>query len=120
MSRSAALGRVVETGGEIVGFVLGWVAADEAELANLAVAAEHRRKGIGHVLLERFCHAARDRGARRITLDVRVGNHPARALYRRHGFAPAGRRPDYYANPVEDALVLSARLPIRRLSDRDP
>ena len=78
-----------------VGFVLSRGAADEEELLLLGVDPRHRGQGIGTALLERFIAAAQGRGAVRLFLEMREGN-PAESLYRRHGFAPVGRRRAYY------------------------
>lgn len=98
----------VDGAGRILGYALGWVVADEAELANLAVDPPRRRRGVGSALLSAFAAAAAARGARRIWLEVREGNGPARALYARRGFREVGRRRGYYDRPREDALVLAA------------
>ncbi len=84
-----------DNGHEPVGFSLFRTVADEAELLLLAVAPDHQHRGIGRLLLEQFVEQARAAGARRVHLEVRDGN-PAVELYRRAGFRPAGRRPDYY------------------------
>ncbi|HUP01238.1 MAG TPA: ribosomal protein S18-alanine N-acetyltransferase [Gemmatimonadota bacterium] len=97
--------------GEIVGYAVGWVAADEAELANIAVVAERRKAGIGGRLLAVFRDAARARGARRLYLEVRASNRSARSFYEAHGFQLVGRRPAYYSRPREDALVMAVDLP---------
>ena len=82
-------------GEEAAGFVLSRGAADEEELLLIAVDPRYRGRGIGTALLERFVAAARARGAERLFLEMRDGN-PAESLYRRHGFAPVGRRRAYY------------------------
>lgn len=95
------------------GFVLGRAIADEAELLTIAVHPDHRGQGQGRALLRAFEQAARDRGARRAFLEVAADNRPARALYRRAGFAQAGQRPGYYRKPdgvAVDALILECRL----------
>ncbi len=66
-------------------------------------------RGIATVLMLDLARAAIDRGSRHLTLEVRVGNEPALALYRRFGMAPVGLRPNYYAETGEDALVMWAR-----------
>lgn len=106
-----AIGRVAELGGgEIVGYALGWVAADEAELANIAVAPPHRRTGIGHRLLESMREAAAGLGATRMYLEVRASNQVAQAFYRARGFTVTGRRRQYYSRPREDALTMAVDL----------
>jgi ribosomal-protein-alanine N-acetyltransferase len=94
----------------IVGYAVAWVAADEAELANLAVAEAWQRQGIGTRLIEFACGVAREHGARTMWLDVRVSNSAARSLYARHGFRVVGVRRGYYARPREDALVMALDL----------
>ena len=88
-------GRAPGDDAEAAGFVLSRGAADEEELLLIAVDPRHRGRGIGTALLERFIAAARARGAERLFLEMREGN-PAASLYRRHGFAPVGRRRAYY------------------------
>jgi [ribosomal protein S18]-alanine N-acetyltransferase len=95
------------------GFALGRIAGPEAELLTLAVHPEARRGGLASELLRRFDAAAAGRGAEEVLLEVAVTNAPARALYGRLGYAPAGRRAGYYvraAAPPVDALVLRKRL----------
>ena len=97
--------------GELTGFSLFRTVSDEAELLLLAVAPEHRRRGIGQMLLEHFIERARDSGASRVHLEVREGN-PAVVMYRQAGFTMAGRRPKYYRGRFGgdfDALTLSLK-----------
>ena len=77
------------------GFSLSRAAADEAELLLIAVLPGQRRRGIARLLLDEFMRESRDGGLRRVHLEVRYGN-PATELYRDAGFAPVGRRPNYY------------------------
>lgn len=78
-----------------IGFSLFRTIAGESELLLLAVAPNDQRRGIGRLLLEQFVDFARASGAARVHLEVRDGN-PAVQMYRSAGFAPAGRRPNYY------------------------
>jgi ribosomal-protein-alanine N-acetyltransferase len=98
--------------GRVIGYAIGWVAADEAELADLAVSEEHRDQGIGADLVRSFANEAGVRGARRLYLEVRVSNGGAQRFYGRLGFGVVGRRTAYYRNPREDALVMAADLPL--------
>ena len=82
-------------GGGAAGFCLSRSGFEEEELLLIAVDPAHRKRGIGHALLVRFAEAARQRGARRLLLEMRKGN-PAESLYRRFGFAQIGERRDYY------------------------
>jgi ribosomal-protein-alanine N-acetyltransferase len=78
------------------GFLLGRVAADEAEMLTLAVQPALRRRGMGRRLVEGFEEAARMRGGRVGFLEVADDNDAARTLYAALGWREAGRRPGYY------------------------
>jgi [ribosomal protein S18]-alanine N-acetyltransferase len=99
-----------EVDGAAVGYFLAREILGSAELLNLAVTPERRRRGIGQRLLEEGLAAVRSRGGREIFLEVRASNAAAQALYLGHGFRPAGRRRGYYQKPTEDALVLHLQL----------
>ncbi len=92
--------------GAVMGYVVAWFVADEAEIANLAVAPDRRRRGIGSRLLDAALTEARLAGANVVHLEVRDSNAAARALYGSRGFSTVGRRRRYYRDPVEDALLL--------------
>ncbi len=96
-----------EDWGEVAGLLVASVAAPEAELLNLAVPPEKRRRGLATALLEEAVRRVAARGAAEIFLEVRESNGPAIAFYLRHGFQARGRRRDYYREPREDALVLA-------------
>lgn len=96
---------------EVVGYVVLWFVLDEGEVANVAVAPERRREGIGHALMDAAVGAARGAGVRQLFLEVRASNAAARAMYQSRGFVQISRRRDYYRKPVEDALVLRLELP---------
>jgi ribosomal-protein-alanine N-acetyltransferase len=98
----------------VAGYAIGWVAADEAELADLAVAEEVRGEGLGTGLVRAFAREAGVRGARRLYLEVRVSNEQARRFYERLGFGLIGRRTGYYRHPREDALAMGVDLPLER------
>jgi ribosomal-protein-alanine N-acetyltransferase len=94
------------------GFIMVRAAADEAEILTLAVVPAHRRKGIAAKLLAAACDVLRTGGTARMFLEVAADNIAASALYKAHGFAPCGRRPNYYGSghhPV-DAVVMAKRL----------
>lgn len=84
--------------GAPVGFALSRIVVDEAELLLLAVRTGAQGRGVGRSLVERFIEIATERGARRLHLEVRDGNHAIR-LYEGLGFALVGRRPNYYNGP---------------------
>lgn len=94
----------------LIGFVVGRRLADEMEILNLAVEQAHRRRGVASRLLQTALGFGRARGAKRVCLEVRQSNAAAIAFYRRQGFVATGRRPRYYSDPPEDALVLSREL----------
>lgn len=81
--------------------VLGW-----ADMMNIAVAPEYRRKGVGRELVACLIEHLREEKVTCLTLEVRASNTPAICLYDKMGFLPVGRRPNYYHKPKEDALIL--------------
>jgi ribosomal-protein-alanine N-acetyltransferase len=101
---------VAERAGRVVGYAVLWFAADEAELGDMAVLPEARRRGLGRWLLDAALAEAARRGARRVYLEVRESNGAARGLYERAGFEAAGVRPDYYSEPKEDAILMTRSL----------
>jgi [ribosomal protein S18]-alanine N-acetyltransferase len=90
----------------IAGFCSFWLVLDEIHINNLAIRPEDRGRGLGAALLRHVLQAGARRGAERATLEVRRSNAPARRLYESLGFALAATRPNYYASPPEDALIL--------------
>jgi ribosomal-protein-alanine N-acetyltransferase len=99
---------LMECAGAVVGYCVVAVAAQEAHLLNLSVAAGWQRRGLGSMLLQFAVDLVREAGGRRIFLEVRVSNLAARALYAGAGFREIGVRRDYYPGLEgrEDALVL--------------
>jgi ribosomal protein S18 acetylase RimI-like enzyme len=91
---------------EVQGFACAVGAADEAELQAIAVARDHWGRGVGSALMETLCAWARSNGFRTLHLEVREGNARALEFYARWGFASAGRRPKYYRDNAEAALLL--------------
>jgi ribosomal-protein-alanine N-acetyltransferase len=94
---------------DVAGFALSRGGFGEEELLLFAVAPQFRRRGVGERLLARFAAAARERGARRLLLEMRRGNS-AESLYVRHGFRPVGLRPNYYRTlscPRLDAITFA-------------
>ena len=101
---------VAEEDGKLIGYVGSQSVPPEADVMNLAVAPEWRNKGIGRALMTALIAQLHSRGITALFLEVRVGNAPAQNLYRSLGFVEAGRRPKYYVNPTEDALILRKEL----------
>ena len=98
---------VARAGDRIVGFAGTWLMADESHITTFSVHPAWRRQGIGRQLLVNLVELSTAIGARRMTLEVRVTNEAAQALYRSFGFEVAGRRPRYYTDNGEDALVMT-------------
>lgn len=103
-------GWVAEDNGIVAGFIVARKLADEMEILNFAVAPESRRRKIGSELLRTVFDWGRANQVRRAFLEVRASNIAAIAFYERHQFASVGRRANYYIAPMEDAIVLAARL----------
>ncbi len=101
-----ALFLAANVGERIAGYIVMLHAADAGEIANLAVASDLRRSGIGAALLDAALDFCRANGVVGAALEVRESNAPAQALYTSRGFAPIGRRRAYYRNPREDAIVM--------------
>lgn len=100
--------RVAETqDGSIAGFCIVLALPPQAEIETVAVAPERQRQGIATVLLEDALNKLKDISVTEVMLEVRETNIAALACYARLGFHPSGRRPHYYADPVEDAVLLT-------------
>jgi [ribosomal protein S18]-alanine N-acetyltransferase len=98
---------------EMAGFILGQLAADEAEILTLGVRADRQRHGIAQRLIEALARAAKKAEARKLHLEVGEGNVAALALYKKLGFQETRRRKGYYerpGQPAEDAVALSLAL----------
>jgi ribosomal-protein-alanine N-acetyltransferase len=90
----------------IVGFAGMWLLYDEAHVTTIAVAPEHRGRGLGELLLIALFEEAINRGAEWLTLEVRVTNTPAQTLYEKYGFTRQGLRRRYYSDNGEDAYIM--------------
>jgi ribosomal-protein-alanine N-acetyltransferase len=91
--------------GQVIGYLCCWLVADEVHILDVAVHPDHRRRGVGRLLLRAILAEARQRGTCSASLDVRRSNLPAIALYQECGFYEAAVRRRYYANG-EDALLM--------------
>lgn len=91
---------------EIIGYAGVWLILDEAQLTNIAVDPRHRDNGVGRCLLAELIHRVKAKGAERMTLEVRPSNAAALALYSSLGFQDYGRRPGYYLDNGEDAIIM--------------
>lgn len=95
----------------LAGYFIALAVPPEVEIANIAVAPDCRRMGIGRALMAEGLRRQMNEGCDSFFLEVRESNLPAQALYRSLGFTETGRRKRYYQNPCEDALLMA------RLSD---
>ena len=95
--------------GAFAGLFAGFTAGDTGEVLTIAVAPEHRRKGIARALLSEFLSLVPDE-VETIALEVRQSNAAAIALYESFGFEKAGTRKRFYRDPTEDADIMVKRL----------
>ena len=98
---------VARLNGAVVGYGGVWYALDDAHVTNIAVDPKRRRLKVATRVLVTLAQQARLHGAKNLTLEVRVSNKSAQALYTQFGFAPVGIRRRYYEN-VEDAIIMWA------------
>ena len=101
---------VCERAGKVVALVQWRNLGEEVEVLDVAVAAKHLRQGNARFLLEGFLRLVQQHGIRGVFLEVRESNVPAIALYRKFGFSTSGRRPNYYRQPDEAAILLHLKI----------
>ena len=106
LTNPLALWLVAVDGDMVAGYVGSQSVMGEADMMNLAVAPDFRRKGIAEQLVSDLIKCLKEQDVTCLTLEVRVSNMPAIALYEKMGFVEVGKRPNYYHNPKEDALIL--------------
>ena len=106
LTNELALWLVAEDEGRVVGYVGSQTVFPETDMMNVAVAPDRRREGIAEVLVDSLMMELKRMGSECLTLEVRVSNAPAIALYEKLGFHEAGLRKNYYRNPKEDALIM--------------
>ena len=94
----------------VVGFIIFWLVHDEVHILNVAVAPEHRRRGIARVLMAEAEKRAWSANAALMTLEVRRSNLAALDLYRQFDYRAVGVRPNYYVDEGEDAIVMVKEL----------
>ena len=98
---------VAEAGDEILGYCGMQVIAGEGYITNVAVKPQHRKHGFGLKILEELLTFSEGEGLEFVTLEVRESNAPAINLYKKMGFEEVGKRPNFYRDPKEDALLLT-------------
>ncbi len=97
---------VARISGRVVGYIGLWIIIDEGHITNVAVDPGYRSRGIGRLLLEAIASFAYKRGVRKMTLEVRVSNTRAQALYEKIGYRSYGIRKGYYRDSNEDAIIM--------------
>ncbi len=97
---------VLKSAGPVAAFVVARIQAPEMDIVNLAVARDRRGRGLGRFLLRSLLDHVAPAGVRSVFLEVREGNHEARALYGSFGFKETQRRSGFYRGPIEDAILM--------------
>lgn len=93
-------------GDRVIGYAGCWISFEECQITNVAVLPEYRGQCVGTKLFGAIIAAVKEKGVTAMTLEVRPSNAPARALYAKYGFKDAGRRPHYYQDDGEDAIIM--------------
>ena len=93
-------------GERVIGYVGCWISYEEAQITNVAVAPAYRGRHVGTEMMAELIRRVKEKGVTALTLEVRPSNEPALALYRNYGFKEAGRRPRYYQDNGEDAIIM--------------
>ena len=106
LTNALALWLVAVEGETVAGYVGSQTVCNETDMMNVAVTADFRRRGIGKQLVTALVEELKAMDSHCLTLEVRASNTPAQAMYEKLGFVEIGRRPRYYQNPKEDALIL--------------
>ena len=97
---------VLENEDQIIGYCGAWLVIDEGHITNIAVLPGFRGNGYGEALMVEMMKQSKERGIERITLEARVSNTVAIALYKKLGFIEGAIRKNYYSDNQEDAIVL--------------
>lgn len=105
---------VAESGGVLAGVVVAWLLVDEVHIATIATHPDFRRQGIAQALLAHVLKLGAEEGAISSFLEVRESNSAAQALYRKFGYEETGRRPRYYKDNGENAILMT----LENLQDR--
>ena len=95
---------------KVIGYCGVWFVAGEGQITNIAVHPEYRRKHVASGILEGIISHAKQTGISVLSLEVRVSNTSAQALYKKYGFTPVGSRKSYYADNNEDAIIMAVNL----------
>ena len=95
---------------QLLGYVIFYYVLDEGEIARIATSPQHRRQGVAVRLLEKMRAFSYEQNITRWLLDVRISNETAIHFYKASGFAKDGVRKNFYANPPEDAILMSCEV----------
>ena len=95
---------------QLLGYVIFYYVLDEGEIARIATSPQHRRQGVAVRLLEKMRAFSYEQNITRWLLDVRISNETAIHFYKAAGFAEDGVRKNFYANPPEDAILMSCEV----------
>lgn len=106
LTNPLSLWLVAIEGDRVAGYVGSQTVMGETDMMNVAVHPDFRRSGIAEALIRELEIQLKSLESRCLTLEVRASNEPARNLYEKLGFSQIGKRPNYYRNPKEDALIL--------------
>ena len=109
LNNPLALWLVAVEDGDLIGYIGSQSVMGESDMMNVAVHPDHRRKGLGEMLVLALCEALSGENTS-LALEVRASNAPAISLYEKLGFVQVGLRRNYYRNPKEDALILRKEL----------
>lgn len=107
LARYLLLEATSECESSLLGFAGAWLMVDEAHVVTVGVLPAERRKGYGRALVHSLVAVAAEAGMHVATLECRVSNEAARALYREYGFYEVGTRKRYYADNHEDAVIMT-------------
>lgn len=110
LKRDGALYLIAERDKEILGYACYWYVLDEAQLVNIGVTPQARRRGIADQLVTEGLAIAKEKGMTSMYLEVRVSNLPAQALYRKYGFTVKALRKQVYELPVEDGYIMAVEI----------
>jgi ribosomal-protein-alanine N-acetyltransferase len=99
------------TSEEVVGYICGWTVLDECTINKIACRGKFRKKGIAGLLLIHFMKELIQKGAKKISLEVRASNTIARLFYKKFSFQQIAIRRGYYNGPKEDAVIMELNIP---------
>ncbi len=110
LTKSEARFFVCEAEGEVAGYMGMHIILDECYITNVAVFPKARRKGVGEALVKNAVAVASEESCSFISLEVRVSNASAIALYEKTGFVAVGERKNFYSSPTENGLIMTKEL----------